>query len=70
MMQTSAPGSSDGYILLDAIVALFIACIAVVAVYGCVSSVVRLSAKGLERASLIVQERNSAVERMLVPDEE
>lgn len=70
MRRISRAGNDRGYILLDAIIALFITSIAVVAVFGFVASVLRLSGKSLERAGIIIEKRNLQIEKMLHPDEE
>jgi Tfp pilus assembly protein PilE len=49
----------DGFILIDAVLCVFIAGIMVAAVYGAVSAGVRVSERMTETASSIIEERNA-----------
>lgn len=51
--------------LLDALVCLFLATIASVAIYGALSTAIRLSAKLETSVSAILDERNTRVEEVL-----
>jgi Tfp pilus assembly protein PilV len=56
-------GNSDGYFLLDALVSLFIATVAVIAVIGCVSAALRNASTFREHAVTIIESRNLAAQR-------
>lgn len=68
-MPTSRPGNDSGYALLDALVSLFIAAIAAIAVYAGVAVLDRSAARGIKGAARIVEERNASVEKALSTDD-
>lgn len=53
-------GSEEGFVLTDALVSLFIAGVAAVAVLGFAASTLRYAASAKERAIAIVNTRNDA----------
>lgn len=59
-MRTWSPGNDDGFVLTDALVSLFIAGVAAVAVLGFASSTLRYAASAKERSLAIVEARNTA----------
>lgn len=59
-MRTWSLGSEDGFVLTDALVALFIAGVAAVAVLGFASSTLRYAASVKERSFAIIEARNTA----------
>jgi hypothetical protein len=59
MMRTSHPGNDAGYVLLDAILSLFIAVLMLLAMYGGISTFMKYSARSLDKAILIIEERNN-----------
>jgi hypothetical protein len=61
MTPTSVPGNDGGFVLLDAILGLFIAGIILLAAYGGITSVLRLSAGTIERSAAIIEEQNRRV---------
>jgi type II secretory pathway component PulJ len=56
-----APGNDKGFVLLDALLCLFLAGIMLLAAYGSISSVLRLSSTSIERGRAIIEERNNSV---------
>jgi type II secretory pathway component PulJ len=56
-----APGNDKGFVLLDALLCLFLAGIMLLAAYGTISSVLRLSSVSIERGREIMEERNNYV---------
>jgi hypothetical protein len=55
------PGNDRGFVLLDAILCLFIAGIILLAAGLCVSSILRISSGTMERSTAIIEERNRRV---------
>jgi hypothetical protein len=56
-----APGNDKGFVLLDALLCLFITGIILLAAYGSISSVLGLSSVCIERGRAIIEERNNHV---------
>ncbi|MDR2029790.1 MAG: hypothetical protein LBP93_09685 [Treponema sp.] len=56
-----APGDDQGFALLDALLCLFIAGIILLAAYGSISSILRISAGSMEQGAAIIEARNNRV---------
>lgn len=59
MMPIFVPGDDKGFVFLDALLCLFIAGIILLAAYGSVSSILRISAGSIEQGAAIIEERNN-----------
>ncbi len=59
-MRISSPGNDEGFVVFDAIVSLFIAGIAAVAVLGFAGATLRYSSSARERAFSLIESRNAA----------
>lgn len=68
-MRTSPHGNSEGFFLLDAIVSLFIATIAVIVVMACISSALKTAAILRQHAASIIESRNLTAQRTFQIDE-
>lgn len=68
-MGMSRRGNDDGYILIDAVVALLIAALAAGTVLASLGIVVRHAGKARDRALASIETRNADAERKLNADE-
>jgi hypothetical protein len=59
MTRTSPPGRTEGYVLLDAIVAILVASIAAATVFFGFGSVLKYMARSIERTAVIIDARNT-----------
>jgi hypothetical protein len=64
-MPTSRPRNNDGYSLVDAAVSLFVASVALIAILGALSGVVRFSGKTIGGIDAVLRERNDRAEAVL-----
>lgn len=58
-MRTSHPGNDRGFVLMDALVSLFVAGVAMLAICACVASTLRLAGACRERTKEIIEQRNT-----------
>ncbi|ULQ59087.1 hypothetical protein K7I13_11290 [Brucepastera parasyntrophica] len=65
MMRTSARGNNDGYVLLDAILLIFITGLTAIVVFSSISSVTKLSVRSMENAEAIILENNTRAEKRI-----
>ncbi len=62
-MRISSRGNEDGYALMDAVISLFIAGIAVIAITACVSMVIRTASVAKARTDQAIERGNDLAER-------